>query len=170
MSTGPETASPSLQSAHTVVSLTFDDVLADQAQVGAMAAAHGFHATFYVNSGRLGQSGHMTLAQVTALQAAGNEIGGHTVDHANLPTLSDADARREICDDRVTLLGDGFVVTNFAYPFGATDASVRQIVMDCGYNSARLVGGLVNPDSCRRLPVRRHAPPADPSGSAPTTR
>ena len=47
MSTGPETASPSLQPAHTVVSLTFDDVLADQAQVGAMAAAHGFHVTFF---------------------------------------------------------------------------------------------------------------------------
>ena len=106
----------------------------------------------------------MTLAQVTALQAAGNEIGGHTVDHANLPALSADQARREICDDRVALLGDGFVVTSFAYPFGATDASVRQFVIDCGYNSARLVGGLVNPDSCQDCPYADTRPPVDPFG------
>src|SRR5215831_568316 len=91
----------------TIVSLTFDDTLADQAQVAAMASARGMHVTFFVNSPRFGHTGYMTLADVLAFQAAGHEIAGHTLDHADLPTLSLDDAAREVCNDRVALLLDG---------------------------------------------------------------
>src|SRR5262249_36875673 len=72
----------------TVVSLEFDDENSDQYQAGAMLAAHGMRGTFFVNSGRIGNDGYMTVQQLQALQSGGNEIGGHTIYHVDLPTLS----------------------------------------------------------------------------------
>lgn len=146
----------------TVVSLTFDDTLADQFQVGEMLAARGLTATFYINSTRLRRSGFMTLEQAHALQAQGNEIAGHTLDHVNLPTLSPEEMRRQICDDRDALLADGFAVTSFAYPFGAENETVREIVASCNYNSARDVGGLVSPSGCATCPYANPIPPVNP--------
>ena len=150
----PEQVSEATQSAtaNTVISLTFDDTLADQVQVGDMAAARGIRVTFFINSPRLGTTGYMSEAQVIALEQAGHEIGGHTLDHANLPTLTDADARNEVCNDRTALLAKGFRVTSFAYPFGADDTRTQGIVKDCAYNSARDVGGLESDGACPGCP------------------
>ncbi|HTL36511.1 MAG TPA: chitobiase/beta-hexosaminidase C-terminal domain-containing protein [Kofleriaceae bacterium] len=153
----------SVVNARTVISLTFDDTLADQFQAGDMLAARGMRGTFYVNSPRFDTSGYMTKAQVIALEQQGHEIAGHTLDHANLPTLSDADARNEICNDRAALLAQGFRVTSFAYPFGADNSAVQGIVRDCGYNSARDVGGLMSTTytSCQGCPWTNPVPPAN---------
>jgi peptidoglycan/xylan/chitin deacetylase (PgdA/CDA1 family) len=148
-------------SAHTVVSLTFDDTLADQAQVADMAAARGMRVTFFINSPRLDTSGYLTRAQVIAFEQAGHEIGGHTLDHPNLTTLSTDDARTEICDDRDNLLAQGFRVTSFAYPFGADNTTVQQIVEQCGYNSARDVGGLKSAGACPGCPWTNPVPPTN---------
>ncbi len=70
----------SAAAAQTYVSLTFDDGRTSQQNAGAILAAHGVHGTFYIISGDLGTSNYfMTLDQVRALAAAGNEIGGHTL-------------------------------------------------------------------------------------------
>ena len=147
--------------ARTVISLTFDDTLADQFQVGDMAAARGMRATFYINGPRVGTSGYLSKAQVIALEQAGHEIAGHTLSHANLPTLSPEEARSQICNDRANLLNQGFRVTSFAYPFGADNTSVQQIVEDCGYNSARDVGGLKSAGLCPGCPWTNPVPPAN---------
>lgn len=157
-----EESSELLPGTTTVVSLTFDDTLADQFQVGEMVAARGMRATFYVNSTRLRRSGFMTLAQARTLEATGNEIAGHTLDHVNLPTVSPEEMRRQICDDRNALLADDFSVTSFAYPFGAENATVREITASCNYNSARDVGGLVSPSGCVGCPYANPMPPVDP--------
>ena len=125
----------------TVVSLTFDDTLANQYQTRSMLAAHGMHATYYVNSPRIDASGYLTKAQLLALQSDGNEIAGHTVNHLDLSTVDLDEQKRQICDDRSTLLSWGFAVTDFAYPFGS-DSGLEQVVQDCGYNSGRDFGGL----------------------------
>jgi peptidoglycan/xylan/chitin deacetylase (PgdA/CDA1 family) len=148
----------------TVVSLTFDDTFADQFQVGAMTEARGMRATFYVNSSRIGQSGSLSLAQVLALRDAGHEIGGHTITHAELAAVDTDEAKRQICNDRESLLANGFRITSFAYPFSSQNAAVRQLAADCGYNSARLVGGLVVPGSCSGCPYANPMPPVDPMG------
>src|SRR5689334_17208883 len=101
----------------TIVSLTFDDTFSDNFQVGALTEARGMRATFYVNSGRLGASGSMTRDQLRALEDAGHEIAGHTVSHANLATLDEAEMRRQVCTDRIALLDAGFRITSFAFPF-----------------------------------------------------
>jgi peptidoglycan/xylan/chitin deacetylase (PgdA/CDA1 family) len=149
--------------ARTVISLTFDDTLADQFQAGDILAARGMRGVFYINTPRIGTSGYMTMAQVKALEQAGHEIGGHTLTHANLPTLSDADARTQVCNDRAQLLDMGFRVTSFAYPFGADNSAVQGIVRDCGYNSARDVGGLQSTtySSCQGCPWTNPVPPAN---------
>jgi Polysaccharide deacetylase len=80
--------SPSAHAASpTVVSLTFDDTLANQYQTRSMLAAHGMHATYYVNSPRIDTSGYLTKAQLLGLQSDGNEIAGHTVSHLDLSTV-----------------------------------------------------------------------------------
>ncbi|MBA3396245.1 MAG: polysaccharide deacetylase family protein [Deltaproteobacteria bacterium] len=156
-----EESSSALQNATTVVSLTFDDTFADNFQVAAMAEARGMRATFYVNSGRIGQSGYMTRAQLIAMEDAGHEIAGHTISHANLSTLEPDEVRRQVCNDRLALLDAGFAITSFAYPFSAQSSTVHQIVAECGYNSGRLVGGLAMPSSCNGCPYANRMPPPD---------
>jgi len=121
----------------TVVSLTFDDGLASAYLVRAILAAHKMHATFYLNSGHIGQPGFMTWKQVHDLASDGNEIAGHTVLHLNLRDVDPEEAQREICDDRAALFDQGYEVTDFAYPFGAFDHTVAGLAESCGYESAR---------------------------------
>ncbi|NMO16966.1 polysaccharide deacetylase family protein [Pyxidicoccus fallax] len=155
------TTTRALAPGQVLVSLNFDDGLASQLQAAAILEVRGMRGTFFINSGRLGQSGRLTLAQVRALQDAGHEIGGHTLTHPRLTTLSADDQRREICNDRVALLNAGLRVTSFAYPFGDKDSVTRQIVIDCNYNSARESGGLRTPTGGSSNPYAETVPPAD---------
>lgn len=126
----------------TVVTIQFDDGTDDAYAALPILQAHGMRATFYVNSGLVDTPGRMSWSQLDALSQAGNEIAGHTLTHENLRGLSTAEARRQVCDDRVNLFLHGFQPTSFAYPFGRFDDSVKQVVRDCGYNSARWVAGV----------------------------
>ena len=151
-----------LSTAPVVVSFTFDDGRATQEEGRALLARHGMRGTFYVNSGRIGQSTRLTLAQLQAFQAEGHEIGGHSVSHPRLPDLDPDEQARQICDERVALSAAGLTVTSFAYPHGAQDATTRQRVLACGYNSARDSAGLLSPDGCGNCPVAERIPPANP--------
>ena len=126
----------------TVVSLTFDDANLDQLAAAQTLASNGLVGTFYVNSGFIGTSDHLTAANVATIAGLGNEIGGHTINHPDLSTLSADDAKREICNDRVALTQLGYKVTSFAYPFAISTPALETIVKDCGYNSARGLGDL----------------------------
>ena len=150
----------------TTVSLTFDDTLLDQYQARSILADHGMHATFYTISSRVGvDANSMTLAQLQALAADGNEIGGHTLSHPDLSTLNVDDAKREICNGRATLLSLGFGVKNFAYPFGSPPAQspfaaqIEQIIADCGFLTARGTGDILSPGSCIGCPFADSIPP-----------
>jgi peptidoglycan/xylan/chitin deacetylase (PgdA/CDA1 family) len=158
-SAGAVAISPSALAATsaTVVSIQFDDGWADQYQALAVLAPHGMHATFFVNSGPVGDADHMTWAQLTDLSTAGNEIASHTVTHANLKKLKLDGARQEICGDRVALFDHGFTPVSLAYPFGSFDLSTEQVVADCGFNSGRGVSGVDE----RRV-FAETLPPADP--------
>lgn len=126
----------------TTVTIQFDDGTEDQYAALAILNAHGMHATFYVNSGVVGDADHMSWSELTELANAGNEIAGHTTNHTNLKKLSNAAAREAVCGDRVTLFAHGFQPTSFAYPFGAFDAAAKKVVKDCGYDSARGLSGV----------------------------
>jgi hypothetical protein len=126
------------RAAQTVVTLGFDDGLATQAgNARPLLAAHGMHATFFLNSGKIGHGTAMSWSQVAGLAADGNEIGGHTVDHPLLTNLSSPAQKAEICQDRTTLRSHGYALTDFAYPFGRYTATTQSLVKSCGYASAR---------------------------------
>ena len=124
----------------TVVSLTFDDGNADQAPAATVLAEHGLAATFFVISGAIGTSGYLTRAQLDTLVAQGHEIGGHTVSHPDLTTLTSTEAKRQVCYGREILADWGFQVRSFAYPYAASTPATEQVVAECGFNSARGLG------------------------------
>jgi len=88
----------------------------------------------------------------------------HAWDDADLTTLSAPDQQHEICDDRTNIQSHGLPLpTDFAYPYGAYEQnSVPAMVQQCGYSSAREVGG-VQSDICPTgCPFAETLPPANP--------
>jgi peptidoglycan/xylan/chitin deacetylase (PgdA/CDA1 family) len=127
----------------TDISLTFDNGTVGQYTLGYQQALkpHGVHATFFVNSGTIGASANtMTWNQLTTLAGDGNDIGGKTVNATNLTT--DPNPADQVCNDRTALVQHGLDPVAFAYPGGAFNASVKDIVKTCGYGSARSAGSL----------------------------
>ena len=160
-SDGDETDGAETDGAETdgpIVSLTFDDTFADQQAAVDLLDERGMHGTFYVNSERIGKTEALAESQLLDWQSRGHEIAGHTIGHVNLPMLAPDEQRQRVCDDRVALIEIGFTVTSFAYPFGASDAMTEQIVAECGYNSARDIGGHDNPIPPPDLYLIRSAP------------
>lgn len=144
------------------VSLTFDDSNADQVPAEQTMKSLGLHGTFYTVSGWVNQPDYLTLAQVQQIAADGNEIGGHTVQHQDLPTLSADEQKREICNDRANLINWGFQPTDFAYPFADSDTNEAD-AKACGYNSARGLGDVVDPQGdCNGCVYGETKPPPDP--------
>jgi peptidoglycan/xylan/chitin deacetylase (PgdA/CDA1 family) len=144
-----------------VVTLGFDDGTLDQfVQAFPLLHSRGMHATFFVNTGPIlaGDPAHMSWADLTAMFNDGQEIAGHTVDHANIQPLPLAEAEHQVCDDRNTLLAHGFAPESFAYPFGSWDTTSEAVVHYCGYNSARTVSGISKKPAG---PFGETVPPAD---------
>jgi peptidoglycan/xylan/chitin deacetylase (PgdA/CDA1 family) len=136
----------------TTVSLTFDETVGSQYQARSMLASRGMQATFYVNSGRVGQDGYLTRSQLLDLEGDGNEIAGHTVNRSDLTEVDSVEQSRQICNDRATLLNWGFEVRSFAYPFGKESPGIAQVAQDCGYNSARDTGGIAEDAPAEAIP------------------
>ncbi len=141
------------------VSFTFDDGLASQLTAARLLATHNVRGTFFINSDRVGSTGRLSAEQLRTMAGAGHEIGGHTLDHLNVASVDPDEQRRQVCDDRVAiskLLG-GRTVSSFAYPYGYLDSDAKLAVRDCGYATARTVGGTGACPSC--TPSERLAPP-----------
>jgi peptidoglycan/xylan/chitin deacetylase (PgdA/CDA1 family) len=160
---GQQASQSATAAPRTIVSLTFDDGHLSHRSTLSMLASRGMVGTYYINSAMVGSSWYyMTWQQIHALAAAGNEIGGHTLHHANLPDTDPVAARREVCVDRQNLLDRGFApVTSFAYPEAAVNATAESIVRQCGYLTARSAGNLYSDGVCRSCPYAETIPPAD---------
>jgi len=152
--------SPAHAATTTVVSLTFDDGQASQYATLQMLSSRGMTGTFYINSAMVGSSGYyMVWPQIQDLANAGNEIGGHTLHHTNLTSVSTTTAKTEVCDDRTNLINRGFApLASFAYPEAESNLTSQQIVRDCGYTSARMVGDV----SCNGCVPAETIPPQNP--------
>jgi peptidoglycan/xylan/chitin deacetylase (PgdA/CDA1 family) len=97
----------------------------------------GIRGTFHLNSGRLGQSGHVSADEVAALYA-GHEISTHSVTHPYLDSLSRAEIASEIKGDRAFLSQIlGRDARGHAYPFGAFNATVIDVLRSLGIVYAR---------------------------------
>ena len=93
--------------------------------------SHGFVATYFVVPGRVGNGQELSESQMRALQAAGNEIGNHGLNHVRL-TTSGVDLQREISggSDAIARI-TGRRPRSFAYPYGASNAKVEAAVKAC---------------------------------------
>ncbi|MQA77994.1 MAG: polysaccharide deacetylase family protein [Streptosporangiales bacterium] len=148
------------QQARTNISLTFDRGASSQLDAARLLEAYGLTGTFYVNTATVGTDGFLTRADLDALAADGNEVGGHTVSGKRLSDMPTDEVNRQICTDRNTLLSWGFDATSFAYP-GGHDATAEAAARHCGYNTARDTGGPYPPSSCLDCAPAQPLPPAN---------
>jgi len=120
------------------VVLTFDDGYADfYTAAMPILLNHGFTATDFVISGRLGRPGFMTPSQVVAADALGFTIGAHTVDHVALAAQTPAGASGQMRQSKVALEGLlGHPVVDFAYPYGSFNASDMAQAQKSGFETA----------------------------------
>jgi peptidoglycan/xylan/chitin deacetylase (PgdA/CDA1 family) len=144
--------------APTVVTIGFDDGYADQFQAMQILGSHGLHATYFINSGYVGTDGRMTWDEIRALEAGGEEVGGHTIFHTNVKKLKLVPATHAICDDRTAIAGQVVnAPVSFAYPFGSYNDRAEGVVASCGYTSGRTVSGVTD-----RKVFGETIPPLDP--------
>ena len=140
--------------------VSFDDGWLDQLD-GALPVLEALRvpAIFFVLPGfdRHGQ-GHMTLADIQAVRAAGITVGSHTLNHADLPTLYATNlgaAQAEVVESRERLEDEVDGVDFFAYPLGRFDPEVKTLVTAVGYRAAvSTVPGIVHNRS-RLFELRR---------------
>lgn len=146
----------------TRVSLTFDDGWESQMLAMDAMSEHGMPGTFYIASGLIGHEGYLTRAELDAIAEVGHEIGGHSVTHADLTTMTPEEVELELCASRDTLTRWGFDITSFAYPFAAVNPDVEDEVEHCGYNSGRGLGNVESVDGCQGCVLAETLPPLDP--------
>ena len=120
------------------VVLTFDDGYTDFFTVAApVLQGHGFTATNFVISGRMGWYGFMTPSQVLAADAMGFTIGAHTVDHVALAAQAPARAIWEMRQSKLTLEELlGHPVVDFAYPYGSFNQYDMAQAKSLGFETA----------------------------------
>ena len=130
--------------------VSFDDGWLDQID-GALPVLEALRvpAVFFVLPGfdRHGQ-GHMTLADIQTVRAAGVTVGSHTINHADLPPLYRTNlgaAQAEVVESRQWLEADIDGVDYFAYPLGRFDPDVTALVAAAEYRAAvTTVPGIVH--------------------------
>jgi len=120
------------------VVLTFDDGYADFFTAAVpILQSHGFTATSFVVSGRMGWGGYMTPNQIVAADGMGFTIGAHTVDHVALTAQAPARAIWEIKQSKLTLEGLlGHPVLDFAYPYGSFNLFDMAQAKSLGFETA----------------------------------
>jgi Polysaccharide deacetylase len=120
-----------------VVSIEWHDGNADQIDVPPILDSRHMHATWVVNTDPIlaGDPSKLSVTDVQAIFADGNEVGGHTLDHVNVKPLSFADAAHQICVDRNNLLDIPVQPTTFAYPFASFDSGSEDVAHYCNYNT-----------------------------------
>jgi peptidoglycan/xylan/chitin deacetylase (PgdA/CDA1 family) len=105
------------------ISFTFDDGFESFiTRAAPTLAAHGLTGTAYVTTNFVGTTNFLTWDQVVSLQNDhGWEVGNHTLDHAELPTVSATEQERQMRDGKAALVAHGIDVDSFAAPYGAYD-------------------------------------------------
>jgi peptidoglycan/xylan/chitin deacetylase (PgdA/CDA1 family) len=157
--------------------LTFDDGFADfHREALPVLLQYGFTATLFVTTGWVQDAGRfsagqrpgrmLTWSQIAEIAGAGVEIGAHSHRHPQLDQLPGRLLRPELRDSRAQLEDRlGRQVPGMAYPFGYSNARVRQVVREAGHQYAYAVGNVIartgaDPFALPRLTIRRSTSPA----------
>tara|TARA_B110000967_G_C18611260_1_gene424091 strand:- start:29 stop:724 length:696 start_codon:yes stop_codon:yes gene_type:complete len=161
-----------------VVGITFDDGYQNiLINAGPILKNFNFTATCYLVSKCVGSSNTwdlskgitqrplMTEAEIHSWIELGMDIGAHTQTHADLTSITEEEAQKEIAGCKTELENIYKVkVTDFCYPFGRFNKSVSNMTKDCGYLSATTMKrGRVNSQSDNymlpRIPINHRTLP-----------
>jgi hypothetical protein len=119
--------------------LSYDDGPVQDRRLIQLLDQYGLKGTFHLNSGLLGNDGHVRPDEVRALYA-GHEVSVHTVSHPGLTGLTKRKIMREVVDDRVALERlAGKPVRGMSYPFGNYNQFVIDSLRGTGIEYARTV-------------------------------
>jgi hypothetical protein len=112
-------------------------------------------ATFFIITGRIGERAFLNWKQLKKLDAAGMDLGSHTVAHTELPGMTASDRAQSLSQSRTTLeKGLGHPVRWFCYPAGRNDSASATAVARAGYLMAYTTeaGSTLRADQRETLP------------------
>ena len=116
--------------------LTFDDGYEDfYTNAFPILRRFNFHAVSFIPTGLIGGSYYMNWNQIKEIASSGLvTFEGHSVTHANLPSLSFAAALKQLVDSKNVLQANtGYPVNFVAYPYGSTDGTIQSAARQAGY-------------------------------------
>jgi peptidoglycan-N-acetylglucosamine deacetylase len=124
-----------------VVTTSWDDGHRLDSRLAALLEKYAVPATFYIAPRNVEWNAAELLSPAGVRELAERfEIGGHTLSHRRLPTLSDAEARADIRAGKQDLEDViGGPVTSFCYPCGDYTPTHVEITRDLGFTLARTV-------------------------------
>ncbi len=141
------------------VMITFDDGYVDISNtVLPLMHKRGMVATAYVITDRVlgADRAFMKVPALRRIEAGGIEVGSHSVSHADLTTLSDAAAMRELEGSRRVLERIlGHPVPWLCYPAGRYDARIEALASRAGYVLATTTEPGATHDRSRPLALSR---------------
>jgi peptidoglycan/xylan/chitin deacetylase (PgdA/CDA1 family) len=121
------------------VCVTFDDGTESAYTAAIELIDAGAKCTHFIIPGQVERKDgdRMSWSQIRELDAAGVEIGSHSVSHPHLTALDDKQLEEELVASKQALEDKlGKPVTAFAYPYGEYDRRVVESVIDSGYSCA----------------------------------
>lgn len=143
--------------------ITFDDGYLDNfTNAYPIMKKYGFTATIFVVTNKIGREANfMSWDQVRTMQQDGFVFGSHTVSHEPLTKLSREQIKQELADSRKEIEQQlGSRTRYFAYPTGAYNLQIEELVKQAGYKAAFTIrygqaGTESNPYALERIPIFR---------------
>jgi len=125
-----QTSNPLQPLKQPIVSITFDDGwVSVYTEALPVLRQYGFHTTQYVITNTFDNPNYMSVSQIKAMQAAGDDIAAHTDTHADLTTLDSIQLKHELADSKNILEREfGGNIRDFTSPYGAYNTYTLQTI------------------------------------------